>query len=144
MKLGDVRFLNVADVLTIHENTIRHEGGMAGLRDPGLLESAVLMPQQQFGGEYLHPGLAEMAAAYLFHISQNHAFHDGNKRTAVLAALIFLDVNGVSSLTPPDELEEMALAVAAGKATKDELIAWMRTQLDRTACSPERPDKEAS
>ncbi len=130
MNKDDVRFLAVADVLTIHENTIGYEGGMAGLRDPGLLESAVLMPQQQFGGEYLHPGLAEMAAAYLFHIAQNHAFHDGNKRTAVLAALIFLDVNGVSSLPPPDELEEKTLAVAAGKATKDELTAWMRAQLD--------------
>ena len=130
MTREDVRFLSVADVLTIHENTIRHEGGMVGLRDPGLLESAVLMPQQQFGGTYLHPGLAEMAAAYLFHIAQNHAFHDGNKRTAVLAALIFLDVNGVSSLPPPDELEEMTLAVASGDASKDRLTEWMRTQLD--------------
>ncbi len=130
MKKDDVRFLSVEDVITIHEDTLRHEGGLAGLRDPGLLESAVLMPQQQFGGAYLHAGLAEMAAAYLFHIAQNHAFNDGNKRTAALAALIFLDVNGVGSLPPPDELEEMTLAVAAGKATKDELIAWMRAQLD--------------
>ena len=129
MKTGDVRFLAVADVLTIHENTIEHEGGMAGLRDPGLLESAVLMPQQRFGGEYLHPGLAEMAAAYLFHIAQNHAFHDGNKRTAALAALIFLDVNGASSLPPPDDLERMTLAVAASEATKDELTEWMRALL---------------
>jgi len=125
-----VLFLAVADVLTIHENTIRHEGGMPGLRDPGLLESAVLMPQQQFGGEYLHPGLAEMAAAYLFHIAQNHAFRDGNKRTAALAALIFLDVNDESPLPPPDELEEMTLAVASGDTTKDQPIEWMRVQLD--------------
>jgi death-on-curing protein len=87
------------------------------------------MPQQRFGGEYLHPGLAEMAAAYLFHIAQNHAFHDGNKRTAALAALIFLDVNGASSLPPPDEIERMTLAVAAGEATKDRLTEWTRTQL---------------
>ncbi len=124
------RFLSVADVLMIHEHTIGHEGGMAGLRDAGLLESAVLMPQQQFDGRYLHAGLAEMAAAYMFHIAQNHAFHDGNKRTAVLAALIFLDVNGVDSLPPPDELEKMTFAVATGEVTKGSLIDWMRSQLD--------------
>lgn len=130
MKRDGIRFLAVADVLLIHENTIHHEGGMAGLRDPGLLESAVLMPQQQFGGEYLHLGLAEMAAAYLFHIAQNHAFHDGNKRTAAMAALIFLDANGVTRLPAPDELERMTLAIAAGEATKSQLIEWMRVQLD--------------
>lgn len=129
MSLG-VRFLSVEDVLTIHDNTIGVEGGMAGLRDAGLLESAVLMPQQRFSGEYLHTGLAEMAAAYLFHIAQNHAFHDGNKRTAVLTALIFLDLNGVSTLPPPDALEETTLAVAAGNMSKDELTAWMRDQID--------------
>ena len=70
------------------------------------------MPQQQFGGQYLHEGLAAMAAAYLFHIAQNHAFHDGNKRTAALAALVFLDVNGVEALPAPDALEEMTMRVA--------------------------------
>ncbi len=125
-----VRFLAVTDVLTIHENTIRHEGGLVGLRDPGLLESAVLMPQQQFGGQFLHPGLAEMAAAYLFHIAQNHAFHDGNKRTAALAALIFLHLNGVGALPGPVELEKMTLAIAAGSATKDDLTKWMRSQIE--------------
>lgn len=129
MNKQGVRFLSVADVLTIHDNTIRQEGGMPGLREPGLLESAVLMPQQRFGGEHLHPGLAEMAAAYLFHTAQNHAFHDGNKRTAALAALIFLDANGESSLPVPDELEEMTLAVAAGEATKVRLTEWMRAAL---------------
>ena len=127
-----VRFLSIEDVLTIHGNTISIEGGLAGLRDAGLLESAVLMPQQRFAGEYLHAGLAEMAAAYLFHIAQNHAFHDGNKRTAVLAALVFLDVNDVGELPAPDALEEVTLSVAAGEMTKGELAAWMRTQVPRT------------
>ena len=85
-----MRFLSVDDVLAIHENTIRHEGGSPGLREAGLLESAVLMPQESFGGEYLHSGLAEMAAAYLFHLSRNHPFLDGNQRVSALAALIFL------------------------------------------------------
>lgn len=126
----EVRFLSVEDVLTIHESTIRREGGMSGLRDPGLLESAVLMPQQRFEGDHLHEDLAEMAAAYLFHIVQNHAFHDGNKRTGALAALVFLDVNGVGSLPAPGDLEAMTRAVAAGEAGKDDLTAWMRGQLE--------------
>jgi death-on-curing protein len=126
----ELQFLSVADVLMIHEDTIRLDGGMAGIRDPGLLESAVLMPQQQSGGKYLHPGLAEMAAANLFHLAQNRAFKDGNKRTAAMAALIFLDVNGESSLPSPDELERMTLAVASGDATKNQLTEWMPEQLD--------------
>jgi death-on-curing protein len=126
----ELQFLSVADVLMIHEDTIRLDGGMAGIRDPGMLESAVLMPQQPSGGKYLHPGLARMAAAYLFHIAQNRAFKDGNKRTAAMAALIFLDVNGESSLPSPDELERVTLAVASGDATKNQLTEWMPEQLD--------------
>ena len=122
-------FLSIDDVLAIHTNTIGVEGGSPGLRDAGLLESAVLMPQQQFGGDYLHQGLAAMAAAYLFHIAQNHAFYDGNKRTAVLAALVFLDINGVGALPEPDELERATLAVAAGEMAKEELIDWMATRV---------------
>lgn len=128
-----LQFLSVDDVLAIHENTIRHEGGLPGLRDPGLLESAVLMPQQQFGGEYLHSGRAAMAAAYLFHISQNHPFYDGNKRAGVLAALIFLEANGAQSLPDPEELEAMALQVAAGACGKAALTDWLRRQTEELA-----------
>ena len=71
-----------------------------------------------------------MAAAYLFHIAQNRAFNDGNERTAAMAALIFLDANGESSLPSPDELERMTLAVASGDATKNQLTEWMPEQLD--------------
>ncbi len=131
--MPSIRFLSVDDVLAIHEDTIASEGGPAGIQDPGLLESAVLMPQQQFGGEYLHAGLPAMAAAYLFHIAQNHAFHDGNKRTAALSALIFLEVNGVKLLPEPDALERTTLAVAASRCGKQELTQWMRQQLARDA-----------
>ena len=121
--------MSVEDVLAIHQNTIANEGGLAGLRDAGLLESAVLMPQQKFGGDYLHQDLVSMASAYLFHIAQNHAFHDGNKRAAVLAALVFLSVNGVESLPPPAALEEITMRVASGEAGKDDLTDWMRIQV---------------
>jgi death-on-curing protein len=128
---GEPRFLSVDDVLAIHEDTIGREGGLAGLRDPGLLESAVTMPQQRFAGAWLHPGLPAMAAAYLYHIASNHPFLDGNKRTAAMAALVFLDVNGRRKLPPPKALEQATLAVAAGTMTKARLIDWMKRQLRR-------------
>jgi len=131
-----VLFLSVQDVLAIHEDTIRHEGGLSGLRDPGLLEAAVLMPQQQFGGRYLHPGMAEMAAAYLFHICRNHAFNDGNKRVGVLAALIFLKVNGVERLPGPDDLEAVTFEVASGERGKEELTEWVREEVGDSSALP--------
>ena len=128
--MAPVRFLSVDDVLAIQQDTIEHEGGAAGLRDAGLLESAVLMPQQQFGGEYLHPDLAAMAAAYLFHLVQNHAFQDGNKRVGALAALVFLSANGVEALPDPDELEAATMRVARSEMAKDELTEWLRGEVE--------------
>ncbi|MHC4108633.1 MAG: type II toxin-antitoxin system death-on-curing family toxin [Planctomycetota bacterium] len=126
---GELRFLSVDDVLAIHEDTIKHEGGRAGLRNPGLLESAVTMPQQQSEGKYLHATVAAMAAAYLFHIAANHPFLDGNKRTTVLTALVFLDINGVKKLPPPTRLEKVTVAVAAGEMGKAELTEWMASHV---------------
>lgn len=126
---GSVRFLSVDDVLAIHEDTIEKEGGLGGLRDPPLLDAAVMMPQQRFGGRYLHPTVAAMAAAYLFHIARNHPFNDGNKRTSAMAALVFVHVNGITTLPPPKGLERITVGVAAGTTTKDELIAWMEGSL---------------
>jgi death on curing protein len=83
-------------VLEIHALQLGEFGGIAGVRDRGLLESAVEQPRATAFGELLHTDLFEMAAAYLFHIVKNHAFLDGNKRTALVAALVFLDINGVS------------------------------------------------
>lgn len=128
--MATIRFLSVDDVLAIQQNTIEREGGAAGLRDAGLLESAVLMPQQRFAGEYLHADLAAMAAAYLFHLVQNHAFQDGNKRVGALAALVFLSANGVESLPEPDDLEAMTMRVARSEASKEELTEWMRERLE--------------
>ena len=121
----DIRFLSVDDVLALHEDTNRAEGGLAGVRDLGLLMSAVMMPQQRFADAYLHQGVAAMAAAYLFHIVQNNPFQDGNKRAGVLAALIFLDANGVTHLPDPADLERVTFSVAASEMSKDELTSWM-------------------
>jgi len=124
-----VLFLSVQDVLAIHEDWARFRRGRSVLRSPGLLEAAVLMPQQKLRGQYLHPGLAEMAAAYLFHLCRNHAFSDGNQRVAVLAALIFLKVNGVERLPAPDELEAVTLEIASGERGKEELTEWLREKV---------------
>ncbi|MBT3296937.1 MAG: type II toxin-antitoxin system death-on-curing family toxin [Verrucomicrobia bacterium] len=117
-------FLSVDNVLYMHSDSMRTEGGCDGVRDLALLESAVMMPQQQFGGEYLHHGLAAMAAAYLYHIACNHPFVDGNKRTSAMAAFVFLDANGQDLTATEAELEALVLEVASGAISKDDLIRW--------------------
>lgn len=131
------RFLSVEDVVLIQADTLGHEGGLAGIRDRGLLESAVMMPRQQFGGVLLHRTLAEQAAAYLFHLCRNHPFNDGNKRAAVLAALVFLDANGAETLPEPGPLEALAMRCAAGEIGKDDVTAFFRSQL-KSAASAKR------
>ena len=126
-----VTFLSVDDVLLLHADTIDVDGGSHGVRDHGLLDAAVAMPRQQFGGAFLHEDLAAMAAAYLFHIAQNHPFVDGNKRAAVMSALAFLLANGVKFSLASQELEAMTLNVAAGELSKETLTKWMHTQIDK-------------
>lgn len=123
-----IRFLDVADVTAIHADTIAVEGGTPGLRDAGLLEAAVALPRQRFGGAYLHDGLPAMAAAYLFHLAANHPFLDGNKRVAALSALVFLDANGTTLLPEPADMEQVVMAVAAGEMGKDALTEWFVRQ----------------
>lgn len=123
-------FLSVDDVTAIHADTIAHEGGLAGLRDLGLLESAVMTPQARFGGQYLHEGMAAMAAAYLFHIAKNHAFLDGNKRAAMAAAVVFLKANQASYRIDASAIEHVTLAVADGSMEKAALIEWFRSVAD--------------
>ena len=129
--MQDTIFLSVEDVLLLHADTIDIEGGSHGVRDHGLLDAAVAMPRQQFGGAYLHEGLVAMAAAYVWHIAQNHPFIDGNKRAAVLSALVFLKVNEVENLPGPRELESITLQVAAGELSKDSLTKWFRNNVGR-------------
>lgn len=124
-------FLAVEDVLFLHADTIGIDGGSPGVRDHGLLDAAVAMPRQQFGGTFLHADLAAMAAAYLFHIAQNHSFIDGNKRAAVMSALSFLHVNGIQKLPAPQSLEITTRQVAAGELSKDALTQWIRSQIGK-------------
>lgn len=122
--MTDVRFLSVDNVVRLHERTIQTEGGSTGIRDRALLDSAVSAPRQSFGGEYLHPTLASMAAAYLFHLVKNHPFVDGNKRAGALSCLLFLYKNG-QPLPEPEELERMTVGIADSSISKNDTMAWL-------------------
>lgn len=124
-----VRFLSTQNVVDLHAATIARHGGRAGLRDLALLEAAVAIPAQTFGGELLHPDLTSQAGAYLFHVAQSHAFVDGNKRAALGACLAFLRVNGADWRAENGELMAHTLAVASGELGKAEVIAWWRQRV---------------
>jgi death-on-curing protein len=123
-------FLSVDDVLSMHEDQLRHFGGTAGIRDLGALESAVAVPSATFDGRYLHADVFEMAAAYAFHIAENQPFLDGNKRTGLNAAIVFLDVNGWLVLDPEERLAEAILRLADRTLDKQGLATLFR-QLSR-------------
>ncbi len=124
-------FLGVEDVLLIHQDQIERYGGSADLRDHGLLASAVESPRATFDGAFLHTDLFEMAAAYLFHLVQDHPFVDGNKRTGAAAALVFLDLNGIEMEIDDDALFDHVLGVAQGRIAKLETAAFLRTHAVR-------------
>ena len=119
-------FLTVEDVEDIHAESLNRFGGSHGVRDRGLLESAVAMPQAGFGGEYLHPTLHDMAAAYAFHIAENQPFVDGNKRAALGAALVFLRLNGTDIDDPDEHLFKAMIDIATGALDKDGLAHLLR------------------
>ncbi|HKH28337.1 MAG TPA: type II toxin-antitoxin system death-on-curing family toxin [Sphingomicrobium sp.] len=119
-------FLSVEDVIQIHDEQIAAYGGAAGVRDQGLLESAVATPRASFGETYLHEVLAHMAAAYAFHIAQNQPFLDGNKRTGLAAALVFLDLNGITVLDPQEKLYDAMIAIAERRMDKEGLAELLR------------------
>ena len=119
-------FLSTEMVQRIHEDQIQRYGGSLGVRDIGLLESAVAMPQAGFGGQYLHTDLFEMAAAYLFHLVKNHPFVDGNKRAGAMTAYAFLELNGCSVDAPEKEFGNLTLSVAEGKTSKSAVAEFLR------------------
>lgn len=114
--------------LAMHETLIRDYGGSAGVRDEGLLESALARPQNQVA--YGDPTLAEMAAAYAFGIARNHPFVDGNKRTALMAAYAFLRMNGLRLTAPEVEAATVIRDLAAGEIGESELAAWIAANLE--------------
>ena len=122
----DPTFLGLDEILEIHRDQIERYGGESGIHDLRLLQSALAMPTAAFGGDYLHTDLFEMAAAYLFHLTQNHPFVDGNKRTGAVAALIFLILNGVEIDAEQHDFEKLVRKVAQGKADKAAAAEFFR------------------
>jgi death-on-curing protein len=119
-------FLTLDEVLEIHRDQLARYGGTSGIRDLGLLQSALAQPQATFGGQFLHADLFEMAAAYLFHLVQNHPFVDGNKRVGAVAALVFLRMNDQDIKITNIELELLVLSVARGQADKAAITTFIR------------------
>lgn len=119
-------FLTLAEVLEIQRLQAEQFGGDPGLRDRGLLESALAMPKASFGGELLHRTLFGMASAYAYHIAQNQPFVDGNKRTGLVAALVFLELNGIEIGDPRDRLYDAMIGIAERKFSKDDLAKLLK------------------
>jgi death-on-curing protein len=119
-------FLVLEEVLELHERQIEPFGGTLGIRDRGLLESALGMPRATFGGQFVHESLFAMAAAYAFHIAENQPFLDGNKRTGLGAALVFLRINGFRVVDPEETLYEAMIAIAEHRMDKAGLAEVLR------------------
>jgi death on curing protein len=106
-------------------------GGHHGVRDEGLLESALAQPKATSGGKLLHRTVFEQAAAYLFHLSSNHPFFDGNKRIAFAAMLTFRQLNGYRLTMDDDDVYELVMALARGQLTKRQIATALRANTER-------------
>lgn len=126
-----IRFLTKEIVLAFHEDQLQQYGGKEGVRDESLLESALAQSEASFGGDYVHTDIFHMAAAYGFHICQNHPFFDGNKRTALIAMYTFLFVNGYRIVADKKSLFAIVMDLANGKISKDELSEFLKTNTEK-------------
>jgi death-on-curing protein len=122
--VSDPRFLTLAEVCLYHDQSLAAFGGLNGVREPALLESAVAQPQNDFA--YANADLFGIAAAYAFHIAQNQPFLDGNKRTAVMSALAFLKLNGIDRIVDWRAIYDAMIAIAEKRMTKNELARLLR------------------
>ena len=127
------QFLTLDEALAIHAHQIARYGGALGVRDRGLLESALAMPAATFAGDYLHPSLPEQAAAYLFHLVKNHPFVDGNKRVGLACSLAFLRLNGIRVRATDDDLVDIVMGVVEGRRSKADVAVFFR---ERSRVSP--------
>ncbi|MFA6402884.1 MAG: type II toxin-antitoxin system death-on-curing family toxin [Salinivirgaceae bacterium] len=123
--MKDYTFLELDRIVQLNKLAIKTFGGDQGIRDRGLIESAIIQPQASFGGEYLHQNIFQMAAAYYFHISECQGFSDGNKRTGFLAMFSFLRLNGCDFIIPDDYLWPILIEVAEGKKDKNNLSDFL-------------------
>ena len=129
----DCFHLTIDVVCEINDEALKKFGGLKGIRDENLLASAVLAPQSSFGGKSPFTDLIDVAAAYLFYICRNHPFLDGNKRTAMMAAIVFLRLNGIEPAPDSERWEKLMLDVAASRLDRDQTTARLRKLLKRSA-----------
>lgn len=125
----DCFHLTVEIVREIHAEALRKFGGLDGVRDENLLASAALTPQSSFGGKSPYADMVEVAAAYLFYLCGNHPFLGGNKPTAVMAAIVFLRLNGIEPAPDSDRWEQLVLEVASSRLDRDETTRRLRKLL---------------
>lgn len=123
-------YLNVEEIIDYHTEIINEFGGAHGIRDIGLLISAVEIAKAAMFGDDLHKTVFDKAAAYLFHLICNHPFIDGNKRIGTVAALTFLNVNNIVLKFIPEELEELVVNVAQGKIKKEEIASFFEKSFE--------------
>jgi death-on-curing protein len=130
---GDCFHLTIEIVREIHWQAVKIFGGLHGIRDEALLASAVFAPQSSFGGKSPYVDLVDIAAAYLFYLGRNHPFLDGNKRTAMAAAIVFLRLNGFDPAADSDDWERLVLDVASGKIDREQTTRWLRKLVRKMA-----------
>jgi death-on-curing protein len=121
-----IRYLTLIEVLELHRKILEQSGGALGIRDMGLLESAIAQPRMTFDGEDLYPSLLEKAAALGFSIILNHPFIDGNKRTGHAATETFVVLNGLEINASVDEQERVVLAIASGELRREAFAEWLQ------------------
>lgn len=126
--MNNIIFLDVSGVVYMHDYFIQIYGGSFGIRDTGLLESALATPQASFNGSYLHTDIATMAAVYAYGLIKNHPFLDGNKRTGVGAALTFLSYNNHKILFSKNQLHAIGIAIATSKITVEQLASIFKSK----------------
>ena len=122
-------WMDKALVLAIHDRQVAEHGGRTGLRDDGLLESALARPQQLHAHSDPAPDLADLAASLAFGLARNHPFVDGNKRTAAVCCETFVELNGGQLKADDPDLFVQYLALAEGKLSEREFAAWLRARL---------------
>ena len=118
--------LTVDEIISIHEKLVEATGGSIGLRDKGLLESAVYSAEASFGDVEMYPTIEEKAARLAYSLISNHAFVDGNKRIGVFVMLMTLKLNHIKLVYTQDELSGLGLDTASGKAEYEDILAWIR------------------
>lgn len=125
-----MRVLSKRQILMLHSMLVAQSGGADGLRDEGLLESAINTPLQTFGGQELYPTVLEKAARLGYGLIHNHPFLDGNKRIGTHAMLVFLDINNITLSYEDDDLIAAILRVASGDMDEGELLEWLKIHIE--------------